>query len=108
MFASLIFHSLAAQYAKVLDRVASHCGKKLKRVFVVGGASQNDFLNRLTAESTGLELVRGLVESSTAGNFALQMAVLEEQRDALTGASADEVSQWARLLVKAMERDTRM
>jgi rhamnulokinase len=108
LFASLIFQSLAAQYAKVLDRVAFHCGKKLKRVFVVGGASQNDFLNRLTAESTGLELVRGLVESSTAGNFALQMAVLEEQRDALTGASADEVSQWARLLVKAMERDTRM
>ena len=37
VFASLIFHSLAARYAKVLDRVAFHSGKKLKRLFVVGG-----------------------------------------------------------------------
>ncbi len=62
MFANLIFHSLAARYAKVLDRVAFHSGKKLKRLFVVGGASQNDYLNRLTQEATGLELFRGAAE----------------------------------------------
>ena len=108
VFASLIFHSLAAQYAKVLDRVAFHSGKKLKRIFIVGGGSQNDFLNRLTAESTGLEVLRGPAESATAGSFAVQMAVLEGQRDALTGASPEMVSQWARLLAKAMERDASM
>ena len=51
-FASLIFHSLAARYAKVLDRVALLTGKRLKRLFIVGGANQNAFLNRLTAEAT--------------------------------------------------------
>ena len=60
MFASLIFHSLAARYAEVLERVAFHSGKELKRLFVVGGASQNDFLNRLTQEATGLEVFRGV------------------------------------------------
>jgi rhamnulokinase len=104
VFASLIFHSLAAQYAKVLDRVAFHSGKKLKRVFVVGGASQNDFLNCLIGELTGLEVVRGLAESSTAGSFAVQMAVLQGQRDVLTGASAEQVSHWARLFVKEAPR----
>ena len=108
VFASLIFHSLAEQYAKVLDRVAFHSGKKLKRVFVVGGASQNDFLNRLTGESTGLEVDRGSAESATVGSFAVQMAVLEGKRDVLTGASAEQVSQWARLFAKAMERDSSM
>ncbi len=104
MFASLIFHSLAARYAKVLDRVAFHSGKKLKRLFVVGGASQNDYLNRLTREVTGLELFRGAAESSTVGNFAVQLAVLEGSRDAVSGAYAEQVSRWAGLLVAALER----
>jgi rhamnulokinase len=104
MFASLIFHSLAARYAKVLDRVAFHSGKKLKRLFVVGGASQNDYLNRLTKEATGLELFRGAAESSTVGNFAVQMAVLEGSRDAVTGADAERVSRWAGLFVGVLEK----
>lgn len=102
--ASLIFHSLAARYAKVLDRVALHSGKKLKRLFVVGGASQNEFLNRLTKDATGLELFRGSAESSTVGNFAVQMAVLEGSRDAMTGAYAEQVSRWAGLFVSALEQ----
>ena len=106
VFASLIFHSLAARYAKVLDRVAFHSGKKLKRLFVVGGASQNDFLNRLTKEATGLEVFRGAAESSTVGNFAVQMTVLEGSRDAVTGAYAEQVSQWAGLFVAALEQAT--
>lgn len=106
VFASLIFHSLAARYAKVLDRVAFHSGKKLKRLFVVGGASQNDYLNRLTKEATGLELFRGAAESSTVGNLAVQMAVLEGSRDAVTGAYAEQVSRWAGLFVAALEHAT--
>jgi rhamnulokinase len=105
VFASLIFYSLAARYAQVLDRVALHSGKKLKRLYVVGGASQNDFLNRLTQEATGLELFRGSAESSTVGNLAVQLAVLEGSRDVVTGAYAEQVSRWAGLFVEALERD---
>ncbi len=101
-FASLIFHSLAARYAEVLDRVAFHSGKTFKRLFIVGGASQNDFLNRLTREATRLEVFRGSAESSTVGNFAIQLAVLEGSRDELTGAYAVEVSRWAALLVEEL------
>jgi len=106
VFASLIFHSLAAQYAKVLDRVALHSGKKLKRLFVVGGASQNEFLNRLTQQATGLELHRGSPESSTIGNFAVQLAVLESTENRATGPSAEDISRWANLLVSAFTQHT--
>lgn len=102
--ASLIFHSLAAQYAKVLDRVALHSGKKLQRLFVVGGASQNDLLNRLTQQATGLELHRGSPESSTVGNFAIQLAALESPSNSDTGPSAEDISQWAGLFVAALEQ----
>ncbi|HEV2709564.1 MAG TPA: FGGY-family carbohydrate kinase [Edaphobacter sp.] len=104
VFASLIFHSLAARYAKVLERVALHSGKKLKRLFVVGGASQNEFLNRLTEQATGLELFRGSAESSTVGNFSVQMATLEGSRDPVTGVYAEQVSRWAALFVAALEQ----
>ena len=101
--ARLIFHSLAARYAEVLDRIALHSGKELKRLFVVGGASRNEFLNRLTAEATGLQVFRGSPESSTVGNLAVQMAALEGDRDPVTGVYAEQVSRWALLFVEAME-----
>jgi rhamnulokinase len=103
-FASLIFHSLAARYAKVLDRIALLAGKKLKRLFIVGGANQNAFLNRLTAEATHLEVYRGSPESSTVGNFAVQLATLEGSRDAITGAYAEPVARWAGLFIEALDR----
>ncbi len=102
-FASLIFHSLAARYAKVLDRVAFLTGKRLKRLFIVGGASQNAFLNRLTQEATRLEVFRGAPESSTVGNFAVQLATLEGSRDAVTGAYAEPVARWAGLFIDALD-----
>ena len=46
----------------------------------------------------------GAAESSTVGNFAVQMAVLEGSRDAVTGAYAEQVSRWAGLFVAALER----
>jgi rhamnulokinase len=102
-FASLIFHSLAARYAKVLDRVAFLTGKRLKRLFIVGGANQNTFLNRLTAEATKLEVYRGSPESSTVGNFAVQLATLEGSRDPVTGAYAEPVARWAGLFIEALD-----
>lgn len=103
VFASLIFHSLAARYAKVLDRVALLTGKRLKRLFIVGGANQNLFLNRLTQEATRLEVFRGSPESSTVGNFAVQLATLEGSRDAVTGAYAEPVARWAGLFIDALD-----
>jgi rhamnulokinase len=102
-FASLIFHSLAARYAKVLDRVAFLTGKRLKRLFIVGGASQNTFLNRLTREATRLDVYLGSPESSTLGNFAIQLATLEGSRDPVTGAYAEPVARWAGLFIEALD-----
>jgi rhamnulokinase len=93
---------LAARYAVVLDRIAFLTDKKLKRLFIVGGANQNAFLNRLTAEATGLEVFRGSPESSTVGNFAVQLATLEGTRDDVTGSFAEPVARWAGLFIEAL------
>jgi rhamnulokinase len=41
------------------------------------------------------------------GNFAVQMAVLEGSRDAVTGAYAEQVSRWAGLFVASLEQAAR-
>jgi rhamnulokinase len=89
---ALILHSLAFRYAEVLDAIAKITGKKLKKVYIVGGGSRNEVLNRLTAKATGLDVVRGATESSTLGNFAVQMAALE------TSADAQSIAEWAAAL----------
>jgi rhamnulokinase len=79
--ASFLFQSLAARYATILVKVAEITGKKLKRLYIMGGGSQNDYLNRLTAETTGLEVRLAGTECSTLGNFAVQLAALERESE---------------------------
>lgn len=93
--ANLIFHSMAQQYAEVLGSIAAITGKKLKRLFIVGGGSQNFLLNRLTSERTGLEVILGSTEATTMGNFAIQMAALQGNWTDSTGVAASAVAQCA-------------
>jgi rhamnulokinase len=55
-------------------------------------------LNRLTAEATGLELIRGNPESSTVSNFAIQIAVLEGAYSQRHGVDPVAVAHWAGIL----------
>ena len=89
--ASFLFHSLAARYAEVLHSVVTITGKHLQRLYIMGGGSQNKLLNRLTAEATGLQVISAGTECSTIGNFAVQLAVLEDPGD-VTGRRT---STWA-------------
>ena len=92
--ASFLFHSLAARYAEVLRSVAVLTAKHLRRLYVMGGGSQNELLNRLTAEATGLQVIRAGAECSTVGNFAVQLATLEGTTDSTTRPT----SAWATIL----------
>lgn len=78
-FASLIFHSLAARYAAVIADLRAITGRTPRQICIVGGGSRNAFLNRLTEEATGLPVCIGHMESSTIGNFAIQLAAANGQ-----------------------------
>jgi rhamnulokinase len=98
VFASLIFHSLAVRYAEVLRELAEVTGREFRTLHVVGGGGRNRLLNRLTAEATGLNLRAGHVESSTIGNFAIQMAALGREGIRQGGISLREIGACAREL----------
>lgn len=92
-FASLIFHSLAGRYTEALRDAERHTGKRFRRLAIVGGGSLNRFLNRLTGASTGLNVECGVAESSTIGNFAIQLASWEGAQNSPT-----RIAHWAYIL----------
>jgi rhamnulokinase len=96
---NLVVHSIAARYAQVLRELLSATGKKIRRLYIVGGASRNHLLNRLTAENTGLEIVVGAAESSTIGNFAVQLAALDGNCSSTVGVSHESVTNRANELL---------
>jgi rhamnulokinase len=62
-------------------------GHKLERIAILGGASRNQLLTALTAQRTGLPVTSGHPESSTIGNFAVQLAATESNGQPLSPAA---------------------
>lgn len=70
--AQLVLESLARRYAEVIALLAELTGTPVRGVHVVGGGSQNEFLNRATARATGLSVRVGPVEATALGNVLVQ------------------------------------
>ncbi len=100
VFARTIFESLASRYASVLLDLEQILGSQLKRIHILGGGSRNQLLTQLTAQHTQKPVETGNVESSTVGNFAVQLAASESRGQPL---SAERVRQWALLLGERLE-----
>jgi rhamnulokinase len=96
--ANLIFHSLAQRYAEILQQVTEVTGKSLRKVFIVGGGSKNEYLNHLLHARSGLDVIIGPVEASTIGNAAIQMAVLDSSVESAWGVQVSAVAEWSRTI----------
>lgn len=71
-FTRCIYESLALRYRQVFELLKSFAPFDIKRLHVIGGGSQNDFLNAMTADALGVEVVAGPVECTAAGNIMVQ------------------------------------
>lgn len=98
IFARIIFESLAERYRTTIHSLEQLLGKSLQRIHILGGGAQNKLLTHLTAERTGLPVETGDPESSTLGNFAVQLAAAESDGTALR---AENVRSWAHRLATA-------
>jgi rhamnulokinase len=68
--------SLALKYRWVLERLEEILGRRLEPIHIVGGGSQNQLLNQLTADATGRAVVTGPIEATAIGNVIAQMMAL--------------------------------
>ncbi len=70
--AKAILDSLALRYASVLRTIEQLTGQSIEGVQIVGGGSQNNYLNQATANATGKPILAGPVEATVIGNVAVQ------------------------------------
>ena len=70
--AKVILDSLAFRYASVLRMTESLTHQAIERVRIIGGGSQNSYLNQATANVTGLPVSAGPVEATVIGNVVVQ------------------------------------
>lgn len=68
----MIFDSLAFRYASVLGSIEALTGRELDDIFVLGGGGRNTYLNRMTANASGLLVRAGLTEATVVGNVLVQ------------------------------------
>lgn len=64
--------SLALKYRMVLGWLEELTGTPVEVIHVVGGGSQNELLNQLTANACGRPVVAGPVEATALGNVLVQ------------------------------------
>ena len=70
--------SLALKYRYTLDRLTAVSEQPVAQLHIMGGGSQNDLLNQMTADATGLPVVAGPVEATALGNAIVQFIALGE------------------------------
>ena len=75
-FIRTIYESLALKYRDILDLLISLTGRKVERIHVIGGGSQNPLLCQMTADATGRPVIAGPVEATTLGNSIMQLIAL--------------------------------
>lgn len=75
---AVIYHSLAECYARALAQMELITGQHFAELCIVGGGSQADYLNELTAKATGRTVLAGPSEATAIGNLAVQMIATGE------------------------------
>lgn len=65
--------SLAEGYAKAIAQLEQLTGKRYDTVHIVGGGSQNQTLNQMTADAAGRTVVAGPTEGTALGNLMAQL-----------------------------------
>ena len=71
--AEVIYQSLAESYAKAIKELERLTGIPYDEIHIVGGGSNAEYLNELTAEKSGLRVLAGPAEATAIGNLAAQM-----------------------------------
>ncbi len=67
------YRSLAVSYRNALDELERNTGRTYEMLYIVGGGAKNQFLNRLTEEATGKQVIALPIEATALGNLKIQM-----------------------------------
>lgn len=96
--AACVYHSLAQSYRDAVLEIETLQNMGIHSIHIVGGGSQADYLNELTARYTGKQVLAGPIEATAIGNILSQMLgagefkTLAEAREAV--AKSFPIKKW--------------
>jgi rhamnulokinase len=67
-----VLESLALLYARTLQQTEELIGRRIQRLHIVGGGSQNALLNQFTANALRIPVLAGPAEATAVGNVLIQ------------------------------------
>ena len=67
------YASLSYTYRHAIEQIQEVTGKEYSSIHIVGGGSQNAYLNQLTADLTGKDVISGPIEATALGNNGVQL-----------------------------------
>ena len=67
------YRSLALSYRQAIEELEYNTDKKYDKIYIVGGGARNGFLNRLTEQATGKQVIALPIEATALGNLKIQM-----------------------------------
>lgn len=73
--------SLALCYRRNLLKLNSILGRNIDRLHIIGGGTQNELLNQMTADACGITVKTGPVEATAIGNVAVQAIAVGQLKD---------------------------
>ncbi|GGG11352.1 rhamnulokinase [Paenibacillus aceti] len=91
-----VYGSLALRYAKELEQMKRITGRDIEALYIVGGGSNVEILNQLTANLAGITVYAGPSEATAIGNLCVQMiasgelANVQEARERIRNSFAIE------------------
>ncbi len=67
------YRSLALSYRDAIRELEENTGRTYEKLYIVGGGAKNAFLNKLTEEAAGKQVVALPIEATALGNLKIQM-----------------------------------
>ena len=67
------YRSLALSYRDAIRELEANTGRTYEKLYIVGGGAKNVFLNNLTAQATGKEVIALPIEATALGNLKIQI-----------------------------------
>ena len=68
----IIYESMVKKYQEILAELEKCTQKQIKIIHIIGGGSQNHFLNQLIANRLQIPVIAGPVEATAIGNVLMQ------------------------------------
>ena len=73
------YRSLAKGYQQAVEEIERNTGRTYSKLYIVGGGAKNPFLNRLTEEASGKQVIALPIEATALGNLKTQIENAKEE-----------------------------